>query len=314
VADAGLIRAAALLLLVVFAVKAAVFPLYLWLPGAYSAAHAPVAALFAIMTKVGVYAIVRVYTLIFGADAGLAADAAAPWLLPFALATLALGMLGALAAAGLRRLIAYLVVASAGTQLAAAGLFSENGIAASLYYLAHSTFALAALFLLADLIARQRGEHADRFVSAPAVAQPVLLGLLFLTGAAVAAGLPPFSGFLGKLMVLTAARGTVPGYWVWGVVLAAGLLGLVVLSRAGSMLFWRTVSDQPPPHAAPATLYAVAPAVVLLAGNLLLAAFADPVRAFADAVAEELVARTGYIESVLGPGPRSVAAAPLNGQ
>lgn len=301
-ADAGLIRAAALLLLVVFAVKAAVFPLYLWLPGAYSVAAAPVAALFAIMTKVGVYAIVRVYTLIFGADAGPAADAAAPWLLPFALATLALGMLGALAADGLHRLVAYLVVASTGTQLAAVGLFSENGIAASLYYLAHSTFALAALFLLAELIARQRGEQADGFVSAPAVAQPLLLGLLFLAGAAVVAGLPPFSGFLGKIMVLTAARGTPPGYWVWGTVLVAGLLGLIALSRAGSTLFWRTTSDQPPPHVAPARPYAAAPVVVLLAANVLLATFADPARAFVDAVAQQLAARSGYIESVLDLG------------
>ena len=130
----GLARAGGLLLLAVFALKAALLPLSLWLPAAYAHTSAPVAALFAIMTKVGAYAILRVDTLVFAGAAGALADLFTPWLLPLALATLSFGMLGALAAQNLRRLAAWLVVASVGTLLTAFSLGSE-GIAAGLYYL-----------------------------------------------------------------------------------------------------------------------------------------------------------------------------------
>ena len=155
--EAGLLRAGALLLLVVFALKAALLPLYFWLPRAYSLTSAAVAALFAIMTKVGVYAIVRVFTLIFGAQAGVGADVATPWLLPLALATLALGAVGCLAARELRRLLAYLVIVSVGTLLTAVGLFNVSGLSAAVVYMIHSTLIAAAMFIVADLIARQRG-------------------------------------------------------------------------------------------------------------------------------------------------------------
>ena len=153
-ADAPLVRAAALMLFVVFAVKAAVFPLYLWLPGAYAAAAPPVAALFAVMTKVGVYAILRVHALIFGVDA----EAAGPWLLGAAVATSVLGVLGAVAADTLAGMTAYLTLASMGTLLIAVGAFSGAGVSAALYYLVHSTLVIAALFLLAERIAGQRGD------------------------------------------------------------------------------------------------------------------------------------------------------------
>jgi multicomponent K+:H+ antiporter subunit D len=121
--EAVLAKAAALILLVVFGLKAAMVPLYFWLPATYAAASAPVAALFAIMTKVGVYSIIRVHAVIFGAGAG-EARVAADWLLPLALLTSALGVLGVLAAHTLARLVAYLTVASVGTILAGVGLFS----------------------------------------------------------------------------------------------------------------------------------------------------------------------------------------------
>ncbi|MDU5678929.1 MAG: monovalent cation/H+ antiporter subunit D, partial [Pseudomonas aeruginosa] len=134
---APLLAAAGLLLLVVFALKAALLPLYFWLPRAYAAASAPVAALFAIMTKVGIYSILRVYTLVFGDAAGELANLAQAWLWPLALATLGLGAIGALAARTLQSLLAYLVVVSAGTLLAGVALGSERALAASLYYLLH---------------------------------------------------------------------------------------------------------------------------------------------------------------------------------
>ncbi|HEX9802005.1 MAG TPA: monovalent cation/H+ antiporter subunit D, partial [Gammaproteobacteria bacterium] len=170
-AEAGLLQAAALLLLLVFCLKAALLPLYFWLPAAYSAASAPVAALFAIMTKVGIYAIIRVYTLIFGEQAGQLANVASDWLWPLALATLLLGAVGALAADKLRTLIAYLIIISVGTLLAAVSFNSAETLAAALYYLLHTTLLSGGLFLLAGIIGRHRGPATDRFVSAGAMPQ-----------------------------------------------------------------------------------------------------------------------------------------------
>ena len=225
--DAGLLRAAALLLLVVFSVKAALLPLHFWLPGTYGAAAAPVAALFAIMTKVGAYSILRVFTLIFGADAGFAAMVAAPWLVPAALVTLAVGTLGALASRDLRAMTAFLVLASMGTLLAAVGLFTLRGISAALYYIVHSTFATAALFLLAEAVAHERGETRSRLEPAPDLLQPRVIGGLFLAAGIAVVGLPPLSGFIGKLLILEGARPTPAMIWIWAVVLVTSLLALV---------------------------------------------------------------------------------------
>lgn len=296
--DAAWIRAGALLLLVVFGAKAALLPLYFWLPPAYGAAAAPVAALFAIMTKVGVYAIARVYTLVFGADAGVGAQVAEPWLLPVALLTAVVGSAGALAARGLREMVAYLLVASIGTMLAGIGLFSVSGVAAGLYYMVHSTLVAGGLFLVADLIAGQRGADGDRLVPAAAVPQAALLGVLFLVGGIAVAGLPPSSGFIGKLLVLQAAPLTALGYSVWAVVLATGLLGLLVVARAGSVVFWNVT-----PTAARTRAQALEylPAVLLLGATVVLAVAAEPVRAYAEATARQLLRPDAYIAAVLGP-------------
>jgi multicomponent K+:H+ antiporter subunit D len=156
--DATVVQAAAWLLLVVFGFKAALLPLSLWLPATYAAACAPVAALFAIMTKVGVYSIWRVHGVVFGADAGASAYTVEPLLLPLALGTSVVGVLGALAAHTLERLVAWLTVASVGTVLVALGLFSPDAWSAGMYYMANSTLVIAGLFLLAELVAAQRGQ------------------------------------------------------------------------------------------------------------------------------------------------------------
>ena len=205
--DAVLLRSAALLLLVVFCVKAALLPLYFWLPETYGAATAPVAALFAIMTKVGVYAIARVYTLVFGDAGGAAAQVAWPWLPLLALATLALGAVGALAATRLRGLVAYLVVGSAGTLLLALGLGSAGTVAAGLFYLVHSTLTAAALFLIVDRVSALRGDHSDRLQPATPCGPATAAGAAFFFCAVAAAGLPPLTGFLGKALLLDAAPG-----------------------------------------------------------------------------------------------------------
>jgi multicomponent K+:H+ antiporter subunit D len=300
-AEAGLVRAAALLLLIVFALKAALVPLYFWLPAAYSAAAAPVAALFAIMTKVGVYAILRVYTLVFGPDAGVAANVAGPWLLPLALATAMLGMIGALASRELRRMQGYLLISSVGVMLSGIALFSGRAIAAGLYYLVHSTIVMAGMFLIADLIARQRGDRDDLLVPAAPIAQAGLLGVLFFIGAIAAAGLPPLSGFVGKALILEAAMPMPSMPWVWTIILGSGLLGLLALSRAGMTVFWDTDTENVHPVLTPVwSARRIAPAAGLLAIVLLLTVLAGPFTGFASATAEQLLRPQDYIDAVLG--------------
>ena len=298
--DIALMRAGGMVLLVVFSVKAALLPLYFWLPATYASASAPVAALFAIMTKVGVYAIIRVYVIIFGAEAGVAANLAEPWLLPLALLTLVLGTLGAMAARELRRTIAYLVIASVGTMLTAVSLGGVESLAAAIYYMGHSTVVLATLFLIADLIGRERGDLHDRLEPAPAVAHPALLGTMFLLAGVAVAGLPPLSGFVGKVLILGSALDVPTASWVFSVVLTTGLLTIVAMGRAGSVLFWKT--EEEASIAGPVPSRAIAPAVMMLAIAIAMAVFAGPIFDYARQTAQQLVDPHEYIENVLESG------------
>lgn len=296
-ADAPLLAAAGYLLLVVFALKGAILPLYFWLPRAYASATAPVAALFAIMTKVGLYAIVRVFTLVFGSEAGELSGMVDVWLWPLALLTLGAAVIGALAARNLQVLLAYLVVVSVGTLLAGIALGTDVGLAAALYYLVHSTLVAGGLFLLADLIARQRGDLGTDLVSAPALRQPLLLGSLFFMGAISVAGLPPFSGFLGKVMLLRAIELGPDAIALWAVVLVGGLGMLIALSRAGSLVFWRHASEAVGPHADPVRVVAT---LGLLLGSVVLVVAAGPLQAFMRATAAQLLDVAPYLHIVQG--------------
>ena len=302
----SLVRAAGLLLFGVFALKAALLPFYLWLPNAYANTSAAVAALFAIMTKVGAYSILRVYTLIFGAQAGPAANLIEPWLLPLALATLLIGALGAVGSTHLRQQVAYLTVASIGSLLVAFGLNSAAGIAAGLYYLPHTTFAVAALFLLADSIASRRGKLQDRFDAGPVIAHSRLIGTLFFVSAILMAGMPPLSGFLGKFLLLRAALEHPALSWVMGIVLGSGLLSMIALARSGSLLFFRPKADETsvaPSEASAGTFAAeLTPVLGLLLLCLALTIGAGPATDFARATAEQLLQPYHYVHAVLGGG------------
>ncbi|HET6467807.1 MAG TPA: proton-conducting transporter membrane subunit, partial [Geminicoccaceae bacterium] len=328
-ADQALLRTAALLLLAVFAIKAAAVPLHFWLPATYAAASPPVAALFMIMTKVGGYAILRIYTLVFGAEAGGAAWVALPWLLPAALVTTVLGMVGVLASRNLRALVCYAVIGSMGTLLTAVGLFTEQAVAASLYYLIHSTIAGAALFLLVDLIQGRRGAAGDRLATAPPFPQAELISGLFFLAAIMMVGMPPLSGFIGKLLILDGARTAPLANWVWAVILGTSLLAMVGFARAGSVLFWKSTAvaaEAPAPAeraaaAEPAPVASAAshpslPLVVtagLLAVSVLLTAFAGPVMRELDRTAGQLFERTAYLTAVLG-APQAVDPALIEPQ
>jgi len=314
-ADAGLLRAAGLMLLVVFAVKAALLPLGFWLPDTYGAAPAPVAALFALMTKVGVYAIVRTTTLLFGPDAGPAATLGGTELFVLGVATTALGGLGALAAPRLKGVVAFLVVASAGTLVAAVASGAPQALAGALYYLVHSTLAAAFLFLLVDAIARQRGSAGDGLRSGSPVVQPIALGLAFLVAAIAIAGLPPLSGFIGKLGILGGTVDVPLAPWLWSALLASGLLATIALARAGSRIFWRTHRQAEGPGVATGAVRVGARealAIGVLGGALVtLTVLAGPAQRYTVATAAQLAEPRGYVESLRGalPVTRRAAAA-----
>jgi multicomponent K+:H+ antiporter subunit D len=300
--DAGLARSASLILILVFAVKAAVAPLYFWLPNAYAAASAPVAALFAILTKVGVYCILRVSTLVLSPASGAGAGTVEPWLLPAALVTIVLGTLGALSASELRRMQGYLLVGSVGVMLAGIGTFTAGGIGAGVYYLAHSTLATAAMFLVADRIRWERGDSGDTLDVSTRVAKLGTVGAVFFLGAIGLAGLPPLSGFIGKAWMLSAAPAGLDGQLLWWVVLGGSLGAMVALTRAGLTLFW---AGENPPTARDVAAPSLVPAAGLVACMALLTAFAGPATEYTAAAAEQLLRPTEYVRSVLQtPGGR----------
>ena len=280
--DHALMRVAAVLLMLVFAVKGALVPLQFWLPGTYAQSPGVVAALFAVMTKLGAYAALRFGTLVFPPDLPLTGGMIGQILLPAGLVTLAVGAVGTLGARSLPRLAAHAAVMSMGTVFTALSAFTPAGTAAALYYILHSTLAGAALFLIADL-ARDRG--AGR-LDAPSPPLPGLLAALFFAAAIATVGLPPLSGFPAKLMVLQA----LPLWPVWATVLAATFLALLALSRAGSALFWK---PQGQPAALPAA-QTLAPAALLLA-LAALTVFAGPATRWLAATAEDLHDTAPYI-------------------
>ncbi len=294
------IRIAAVLLLMVFAVKAAVVPLHFWLPSSYAEAPAPVAALFAIMTKVGAYAIIRVYTLIFPPDLAATAGLHGWWLLPTALVSLAIGMVGVLAAKQLDRLAAFAVIGSMGMVMVSISLFTPAGMSAALYYIVHSTLAAGALFLITDL-ARAGRNNLD-LTTQPPVSGAALTAALFFVAAIAMAGLPPFSGFVGKLLILNAAFDTPYAAWIWAVILIASLISVVGFARAGSVLFWKAQSveqdENAEPSPAPSGLsyVAVGGLITLLVGHTI---FAGPATQYTTAISEQLFAPERYLSTVL---------------
>lgn len=305
--EAGLLRVGAILLLIVFAIKAAIFPVQFWLPATYSNAPAPVAALFAIMTKVGAYAIIRLHTLIFGPGTEATEGLVTEWLFPAAIVTVAVGAFGVLGARRLMSLLAFSVVGSMGTMMLAVAVFEPYATSTALYYLIHSTFAATALFLLADLVVTRRGS--DRLDARPKTLQNGLFAALFFAAAIAMTGMPPLSGFLGKLLLLDALRGD----WLtpaWIAILGGSLVTIVGFARAGSILFWKSeevtpvegtgpVDALPPP---PEARFAeIAPTGLAVAALIALSVMAGPVMRYAEAATADLFNPDAYVGAVLDP-------------
>jgi len=200
-----------------------------------------------------------------------------------------------------------------GTLMAAVGVFTQLSAVAAMFYMAHSTLAAAALFLIVELVAERR-PRGDRIVTAAAMRHGELVGGMFLIAAIAMAGLPPFGGFLGKLMVLDAARASPAVWWIWAVVLAGSLVMVVGFARAGSTLFWRVEEGQAEegqaegleaPRAGP--LWAAGAAVAALVA---LTAFSGPITGYIEGAAAQLHAPQAYIEAVLGAPTATARALP----
>ncbi|WP_324275773.1 Na+/H+ antiporter subunit D [Blastococcus brunescens] len=229
------------MLLIAFSIKAAVFPLSAWLPDSYPTAPAPVTAVFAgLLTKVGVYAIIRTQTLLFP---GGALDEVLMWA---ALATMLIGILGAVAQTDIRRILSFTLVSHIGYMVFGISLASQAGLAGAIFYVVHHIAIQTTLFLVAGLVERQGGSTSVDRLGGLATASP-LLAILFFVPAMNLAGIPPFSGFIGKLGLLEA--GIADGGWLPIVLVAGGaatsLLTLLAISRVWSRAFWRLPAQAP---------------------------------------------------------------------
>ncbi|MEO6279381.1 monovalent cation/H+ antiporter subunit D [Roseateles sp.] len=338
--DRGLLGAGAAILAIAFLAKAAVWPLNFWLPPAYAAAGAPVSALFAILTKVGVYAVLRLWTLCFPASVGPWALFGGEVLVWGGLVTLAFGALGMMASQRLDRLAGFSVIASSGTLLAAIGFDSPALSAGALFYLASSTLAGCALFLLVELIERARqvelapladdDDHLPDFVDVEPrfdtnlddeeqvltgraiPAALAFLGLAFILCALVVAGLPPLSGFIGKVAMLSAlldtpasSAGPAAGRTMFVLLIASGLLATTALLRVGVRHFWAP-QNRPPPRL---RVTECLPIALLLSACLLLVVGGETALAYARATAAALHQPQQYIDAVFRATPVGATAA-----
>ena len=311
--DRALAAIGAAMLGVAFLVKAAMWPLGFWLPPTYAAAAAPAAALFSILSKVGIYAVVRVWLVVFGGGPG------AGFLAWGGLATIAFGVLGVLSSQELGRLAAASLIVSSGTLLAAVGLGGPLATAAAIYYLVASTLGIAALFLLIELVGRAREPGADILaVTADAFgltgteedeapeeeagvvipAAMALLGLAFACAALLVAGLPPLAGFVAKFAILAALlQGEVGGAaWTFAALLmVSGLAAVIGFGRAGVRVFWATENRTVPR----VRLIEMAPVAALLAACFALTVAAGPAMRYTGEAARALHSPAAYIGETL---------------
>jgi multicomponent K+:H+ antiporter subunit D len=347
--DRGLLHAGAAILALAFLGKAALWPLGFWLAPAYTAASAPVAALFVLMTKVGVYAVLRLWTLCFPASAGASALFGADALVWGGLATLAFGAIGVLASQRLGRLAAFSIVVSSGTLLAAIGFAQSALTAGALYYLVASTLGTSAMFLLVELVERAR-QHADAplyevradggafgfppwraagpplgtnldddeeaLIGKAMPAAMAFLGMSFIVCALLIAGLPPLTGFVAKFALLSAllmpqgAPLSIAAWTLLALLIGSGLLATIGWSRAGIRVFWAPRDGATPRL----RIIECAPIAALLLICAALVVQAEAALAYTRAAAQALHEPARYIDAVLAtrarPGPTRDAATP----
>ncbi|HEX2246255.1 MAG TPA: Na+/H+ antiporter subunit D, partial [Arthrobacter sp.] len=319
-----------LMLVVAFGIKAAVFPLSFWLPDSYPTAPAPVTAVFAgLLTKVGVYALIRTETLLFPGDR------INTFLMIVALLTMVVGILGALAQIDIKRMLSFTLVSHIGYMVFGLAMSSVAGLGATMYYVAHHITVQTSLFLVAGLIERRGGTSNMDRLGGMAKLSP-LLAILYFVPAMNLAGIPPFSGFLGKLGLLQGGvdLGTPVAYTLVIGSVITSLLTLMAMARVWNRAFWRTPEDAEHPdpvllaskpdgsalrtskyvtdkptgrfsgrgtiHLLPKSMVGATMGLVVL--GVALTVFAGPLFQLSDQGARAMLERTPYIEAVLGPG------------
>ena len=328
--DRLVFEAAAAILGVAFLIKSAAWPLNYWLIDTYANTSAPVAGMFAIMTKVGIYVLLRIGSLLLptGAPAAFGIE----WMFPIGIATLVFGSLGMLAAHQPERMASYCIIISSGTLLAALGMPGVILTGPALYYLLSSVLALGAFFMLLEMIGRvqsfgadllavsqeafdlsdpESDDSSDDVVGIAIPAAMAFLGMAFIACALLIIGLPPLSGFVAKLSLLSAAlksSGATANAWILTTaVLISGFIGIMALSRTGIRLFW-SFSDLQTPRL---RLNEALPISALIALCVLLAMRAGPITNYLEQTAAYLDQPTNYISAVLARDPiRSVEVLP----
>ncbi|RFC65710.1 MULTISPECIES: monovalent cation/H+ antiporter subunit D [Mesorhizobium] len=317
-----LLEAGAAILGIAFLVKAGMWPLCFWLPSAYSAAAAPVAAIFAVLSKMGIYVLLRLSPLLFGAAAGSSAGFDDKWLFAGGLVTLAFGTIGVLASQAMVRLAAFSVLVSSGTLLAAVAMSGDRSTAAALYYMISSTLTIGALFLLIELLERAQDPAAavlsvtmeaygdgdedepEEEVGVTIPATLAILGVSFGVCGILLSGLPPLSGFVGKFALLSAAidagnKISTLNWFFFGLLITSGLFAMVAMVRAGIRIFWAPVEIIVPR----VRVIEFVPVAFLLILCIWMTAQAGPTMRYLDAAANALHDPTGYVHDVLSAAP-----------
>ncbi len=303
----GVRAALAALLLVVFGIKAALFPLYFWLPDSYPTAPAAVTAIFAgLLTKVGVYAIIRTQTLLFPADSR-------PQTLILVLAglTMVVGVLGAIAQEDLKRIFSFYIVSQIGYIVMALGLFTVAGLAGAVYAIVHHIVLKTALFLAGGLVEQTTGTSRLNTLGGLARTSPII-AVLFLLPALSLAGIPPFSGFVAKFGIFDATA-QASEWTILAVGVLVGLLTLFSIFKVWVSVFWSPAQAAPEPARSPdvhqehvavtppnGPAMMLIPTAVLAAATLAIGVAAGPLYEFSERAAADLLDPSGYLRAVLG--------------
>lgn len=294
----GVPTVAAAILLIAFGIKAAVFPLFFWLPASY---HTPPVAVSAIMagllTKVGVYALVRVFSLMFVYEFTYAK----PILLFVAGATMVTGVLGAAAQGEFRRILSFHIISQIGYMVMGLAIFTPLALAGTVFYIVHHIIVKTNLFLIAGIVDRLKGSY-DLSRLGGLYREKLWLAILFLIPALSLAGLPPLSGFWAKLILVRAGLAA-EHYVLIATALAVSLLTLFSMTKIWNEAFWKEAdagqSDRSGDHSNAGLRLMVAPAVLLAGLTLAIGFYAEPLFALASSAADQLVDPSQYIDAVL---------------
>ncbi|HMO51409.1 MAG TPA: Na+/H+ antiporter subunit D [Kiritimatiellia bacterium] len=302
--DPGLITTVSMLFLVAFGIKAAIFPLFFWLPASYHTPPAPVSAIFAgLLTKVGVYALLRMFTLVFTPD-----TFTLQLILMLAAFTMVTGVLGAAAQMNFRRLLAFHIISQIGYMIMGLGLFTQTAIAAAIFYMVHNIIAKTNLFLIAGIVSHKTGIHDLKQMGGLFKAQP-LFSVGFLIAAMALAGLPPLSGFFGKWS-LAQSGFAVERYAVTAIALGVGLLTLFSMTKIWNEAFWKPRPADSPLPATPWTwttrerIALMGPVALLAACSVALGLGAGWALDLCGTAATQLLNPAAYLEAVLPGGAR----------